>query len=202
MDRFPGCHSEALSRQQRRGRRAQRKREDTICVTIKCRHSPKSGAPFGVKSKRGVRQEEPQSFVPVVPVVPTSTIELTGCTREAANNRSTNQPPQEAASVGTRSRGNPREETARLCTTHSAVNTVPTSCSLRTVVLCLCVVHVSRARAVLRFALLRFASRTALGIHFISFHFISFHFISFHFISFHFISFHFISFHFILLSKV
>ena len=47
--------------------------------------------------------------------------------------------------------------------------------------------------------MLRFASRTALGIsfHFISFHFISFHFISFHFISFHFISFHFISFHFI-----
>ena len=66
--------------------------------------------------------------------------------------------------------GGPREETARLCTTHSAVNTVPTSCSvrtvvLRTVVLCLCVVHVSRARAVLRFALLHFASRTALGIH-------------------------------------
>ena len=35
---------------------------------------------------------------------------------------------------------------------------------LRTVVLCLCVVHVSRTRAVLRFALLRFASRTALGV--------------------------------------
>ena len=62
-----------------------------------------------------------------------------------------------------------REETARLCTTHSAVNTVPTSCSLRTVVLCLCVVHVSRARAVLRFALLRFASRTALGTYFLGF---------------------------------
>ena len=74
-----------------------------------------------------------------------------------------------------------------------------------TAALCACVVHVSRARAVLRFALLRYASRTAVGIHsfihsfihFISFHFISFHFISFHFISFHFISFHFISFHFI-----
>ena len=60
-----------------------------------------------------------------------------------------------------------------------------------------CVVYVPRARAVLRSALLCFASRTTLGIHFISFHFISFHFISFHFISFHFISFHFISFHFI-----
>ena len=72
--------------------------------------------------------------------------------------------------IRARTRRRPREETARLCTTHSAVNTVPTSCSvrtvvLRTVVLCLCVVQVSRARAVLRFALLRFASRTALGIH-------------------------------------
>ena len=41
---------------------------------------------------------------------------------------------------------------------------------VRTAVLCTDmlfenVVHVSRARAVLRFALLRFASRTALGIH-------------------------------------
>ena len=75
------------------------------------------------------------------------------------------QAPGKGKVVGGRWR---REETARLCTTHSAVNTVPTSCSVRTVVLhtvvlCLCVVHVSRARAVLRFALLRFASRTALG---------------------------------------
>ena len=44
---------------------------------------------------------------------------------------------------------------------HSVVRTVV----LCTDMLCVYVVHVSRARAVIRFALLRFTSRTALGIH-------------------------------------
>ena len=61
---------------------------------------------------------------------------------------------------------------------------------------CLCVVHVSRACAVLRFALLRFASRAALGIHFTSLHFTSLHFTSLHFTSLHFTSLHFTSLHF------
>ena len=50
------------------------------------------------------------------------------------------------------------------CRAHSAhlAQNVP-SVVLCTDMLCACVVHVSRARAVLGFALLRFASRTALG---------------------------------------
>ena len=54
------------------------------------------------------------------------------------------------------------------CRAHSAhlaqiVHSVVPTAVLCTDMLCACVVHVSRARAVLRFALLRFASRTALG---------------------------------------
>ena len=80
--------------------------------------------PFGAKSKRDVRREEAPITSCLSCLVPTSTHELTSCTREAANKRCTNQPPQEAArcsqaqqentirGVGTRSRRNPQGEQA------------------------------------------------------------------------------------------